>query len=148
MKFTLPNYLRDLHSALLLVDDAPLECDGHTMMISNALSNASIPHERILGTVRNSHNEFCLYPHLWLKLDDYIIDYRLRMWLNVPYGTSISQSAPHGIFPSNYDMSKYLYEEIQIRPAKLLDNKLLSMITDGYSDKLTIPQSVISRYKG
>lgn len=147
MSIILPRHLNDLHNALLLVDEAPLECDGHTMMISNALVDACIPHERVLGTVRGLQNKFCFYPHLWLNLDGYIIDYRLRMWVNLSYGTSVSDTAPHGIFPANSDEMNYLYEKHQVSPAKLLDKDLLSFISDGFSSRLTIPESTIACYK-
>nr|WDS96526.1 hypothetical protein VW1E2_00058 [Enterobacter sp.] len=48
MSTALPCHLNDLHHALLLVDKVPLESDGHTMMICNALLKSNIPHERIL----------------------------------------------------------------------------------------------------
>jgi hypothetical protein len=147
MSIILPSHLVDLHNAFLLMDEAPLECDGHTMIISNALVKACIPHERILGTVRGQHNGFCLYPHLWLMLDGYIIDYRLRMWVNLSDGTSVSDTAPHGIFPANSDEINYLYEKHKIVPAKLLDKDLLSFISDGFSDRLTIPESTIDWFK-
>lgn len=143
----LPSHLNDLHNALLLVDEAPLECDGHTMIISNALVAARIPHERILGTVSGKYNGFCFYPHLWLSLDGYIIDYRLRMWLKLSYGALATDTAPHGIFPANSDEMNYLYEKHQVSPAKLFDKNLLSLISDGYSSRLTIPESTIAWYK-
>ncbi|ENC0145079.1 hypothetical protein ABJ763_001553 [Escherichia coli] len=147
MRSRLPPPLIDLHKALLLVDEAPLECDGHTMLISNALVEARIPHERILGTVHGQHNGFCLYPHLWLKLDGYIIDYRLRMWVNLSDGASVPGTAPHGIFPANSDEMNYLYKKHQVAPAKLFNKDLLSLISDGFSNKLTIPETTISWYK-
>lgn len=147
MRSRLPQPLIDLHKALLLVDEAPLECDGHSMMISNALMMACIPHERILGTVRGLHNDFCIYPHFWLTLDGYIIDYRLRMWVNLSDGSSVFGTAPHGIFAANLDEMNYLYEKHKIAPAKLFDKDLLSLISDGFSSRLTIPESTIAWFK-
>ncbi len=34
MKPQLPTYLHELHCSLLTVNSAPLECDGHTLMLS------------------------------------------------------------------------------------------------------------------
>lgn len=147
MSTTLPRHINDLHHALLLVDKAPLECDGHTMMISNALLKASIPHERILGKVSGMQNDFCFSPHFWIKLDAFIIDYRLKMWVNLIYGESVSKTAPHGIFPANSVELNYLYEGLFFCPTKLLGNDILNFISEGYSNKLTIPETTISSYK-
>lgn len=134
----LPDYLNDLHHALLAVDDAPLECDGHTLLVSQALSRKNIPHQRVLGKVCGRDNGFTLSPHCWIVLDGHILDYRLRMWVRLQLGDEIAAQAPHGIFSGNSSRLRYQYQAIQPFPAKLMDPALLNVLTEGYSDRLHI----------
>ncbi|MBL2132610.1 hypothetical protein ELI69_30010, partial [Klebsiella pneumoniae] len=68
-----------LNNILQAIDDAPVECDGHTLMISSALKHAGISHPRIYGVVKNPKTDFELYPHFWIQIGDFTLDYRLRM---------------------------------------------------------------------
>lgn len=61
-------------------DVLPLECDGHTMVVSCLLDRFCIPHQRIVGEVTLAGTCQIIRPHLWIEYDEYIIDYRLRMW--------------------------------------------------------------------
>lgn len=141
MDTNLPSYLKTLHQAFLLVDDAPLECDGHTMMVSLALSRENIPHQRILGKVYGLDNGFALTPHCWIELDGHILDYRLRMWVRLQLGDEVAAQAPHGIFSDNSSRLRYQYQAIQPFPAKPMAPALLNVLTEGYSDRLHIPGS-------
>lgn len=42
-----------LNNILQAINDAPVECDGHTLMISSALKHAGISYQRICGVVKN-----------------------------------------------------------------------------------------------
>lgn len=142
-----PDHLNDLHHALLAVDDAPLECDGHSLMVSLALEREKIPHQRVMGRVQGLDSDFVLYPHCWIVLDGHIVDYRLRMWLRPQFGAEVTTEAPHGIFTHNPFRMRYQYHQIQLFPAKPMAQELLNVITGGYSSRLQIPQSCISRLK-
>ena len=77
-------------------DVLPLECDGHTMVVSCLLDRFCIPHQRIVGEVTLAGTGQIIRPHLWIEYDEYIIDYRLRMWARK---TEDNVSlVPHGIF--------------------------------------------------
>lgn len=140
----LPDHLNDLYRALLQVDDAPLECDGHSLMVSLALARENIPHQRVIGQVSGLDSDFVLSPHCWIMLDGYIVDYRLRMWIHLYFGVEMAAKAPHGIFPCSSSRMQYRYQQIQHLPATPMDEGLLDIITDGYSSRLKIPQSCIS----
>ena len=48
----------------------PLECDGLTRVISYILNKNGIEHKVMIGDIGTIH--------LWIELDDYIIDYKAR----------------------------------------------------------------------
>lgn len=112
-----PIHLSDLNDAFLAVDSAKLECDGHTLMLSHALMEAKIPHLRFLGKVTVKGCDFVLSPHLWLQIDGFTVDYRLRMWINLFCGPDKASGAPHGIF-SSLHYPKHHYEPLRPAPCK------------------------------
>ncbi|EEP4004663.1 hypothetical protein HB435_002620 [Salmonella enterica subsp. enterica serovar Stanley] len=140
-----PIHLSDLNDAFLAVDSAKLECDGHTLMLSHALTEAKIPHLRLLGKVTVEECDFVLSPHLWLQIDDFTVDYRLRMWIKLFCGPDKASEAPHGIF-SNLQYPKHHYEALRPAPYNRLDPNLLDLITDGFASKICIPDSTLSFY--
>lgn len=144
-RISLPLHLSALHDAFLAVDNAALECDGHTLMLSHALSKAKVPHFRLLGKVTARRYDFELFPHLWLQIDDFIVDYRLRMWISLFCGSGRAIEAPHGIF-SSIEHPEYTYEPMKPLPGKELEPQLLDLITDGYSSKICIPEVTSSWY--
>lgn len=89
------------------LDPCYLECDGLSSVISSLLSAVGISHNLFVGSAKKSGN-IGISPHLWIEVDDYIIDYRLRMWLGD------DPSIPHGIFKRSecshitYSNSAYL----------------------------------------
>lgn len=116
-----PIHLSDLNDAFLAVDSAKLECDGHTLMLSHALMEAKIPHLRFLGKVTVKGCDFVLSPHLWLQIDGFTVDYRLRMWINLFCGPDKASGAPHGIF-SSLHYPKHHYEPLRPAPCNLLNS--------------------------
>lgn len=142
----IPAHLACLHNALMAVDPAPVECDGHTLMISIALAKAGIPHERIVGCVSGQGGLFTLTPHLWINLDGFIVDYRLRMWVHIISGAELVAGAPHGIFPASSDEHDYQYTATGISPASDINMGILNLMTDGFAGKLAIPESVSQHY--
>jgi hypothetical protein len=73
------------------LDPCYLECDGLTSVISSLLTGAGVSHRIFIGSAKTEGN-FGISPHLWIEVDDYVIDYRLRMWLGD------DPSIPHGFF--------------------------------------------------
>lgn len=145
MKPYLPPYLNALHHSLVSVDSAPLECDGHTLMLSHALTEAKIPHIRLLGKVAVPGCDFVLSPHLWLQIEGFTVDYRLRMWISLFCGPDKALMAPHGIF-SSLQYPDYQYEPLSPSPGKQLEPTLLDLITEGYYSKICIPELNLSWY--
>ncbi|WP_181554074.1 hypothetical protein [Citrobacter freundii] len=140
-----PIHLSDLNDAFLAVDSAKLECDVHTLMLSHALMEAKIPHLRFLGKVTVKGCDFVLSPHLWLQIDGFTVDYRLRMWINLFCGPDKASGAPHGIF-SSLHYPKHHYEPLRPAPCNLLAPNLLDLITDGFASKICIPESTLAWY--
>lgn len=143
---TIPAHLACLHDALMSVDAAPVECDGHTLMVSNALSKAGIHHERVVGSVSGQAGRFTLAPHLWINIDGFIVDYRLRMWVCILSGPDQAAGAPHGIFPANSGEYGYQYTETGKSPASNINMGILDLMTDGFAGKLQIPETISVYY--
>ncbi|MCU4650305.1 hypothetical protein, partial [Klebsiella pneumoniae] len=103
-----------LNNLLQAIENAPVECDGHTLMISSALNHAGISHQRMCGVVKNPKTYFELYPHFWIEIGEFTLDYRLRMWVELYSGGKLSEGAPHGIFDARG--LEYLYTSGSICP--------------------------------
>lgn len=56
-----------------------LECDGVTNLLAYYLHKIGVEYEVFLGAVYLIDNTFS--PHYWIESDEYIIDFRTRMWL-------------------------------------------------------------------
>lgn len=138
----IPAHLACLNDALMSVDAAPVECDGHTLMVSIALSKAGIPHKRVFGSVSGQAGRFTLAPHLWINIDGFILDYRLRMWVRILSGPDHVAGAPHGIFPISSRSHDYKYTSRGVSPTSDISMGVLNLITDGFAGKLVIPESV------
>ena len=54
----MPECLVMLNNVLQVIENAPVECDGHTLMISSALNHAGISHQRMCGVVKNHKTDF------------------------------------------------------------------------------------------
>ncbi len=86
-------WLQWLEQDLLQLDDCQIECNGMSWSVSYLLDQAGIEHECMLGFVIDEFSGQAVTPHYWIKLeDDWIIDYRLRMWLGD------TDDVPHGVF--------------------------------------------------
>jgi hypothetical protein len=90
-----------------------LECDGLSKVISGILTLAGVKHLIEVGTLLTPRGEI---PHHWIRIDDdFIIDYRARMWLGN------GDEVPHGIFQSeNYQMEGYISPEDAFDFGKIL----------------------------
>ena len=123
-----------LNNILQAIDDAPVECDGHTLMISSALKHAGISHQRMCGVVKNPKTNFELYPHFWIQIGEFTLDYRLRMWVGYYSGEKLAEDAPHGIF--HVLGLEYQYASGSLCPPAELDFNLLNFMSDGFYGKI------------
>ncbi len=114
----MPDCLVKLNNLLQAIENAPVECDGHTLMISSALNHAGISHQRMCGVVKNPKTYFELYPHFWIEIGEFTLDYRLRIWVELYSGGKLSEGAPHGIFDARG--LEYLYTSGSICPPPAL----------------------------
>lgn len=118
-------FLEELESSLLYLDDCDVECDGMTYAISYLLGKAGIAHARKIGHVECPQTFQVVHPHCWIELDaDTVIDFRLRMWLGD------EDRIPHGVFRVSEHDIRYT-GQIQDRPiptpavlALMTNNKL------------------------
>jgi hypothetical protein len=86
-----------LQVALLPLSRAPLECDGLTSALTTVLTAAGLPHTVYGGALRHLQRGFQPPIHFWIMLDEYVLDFRARMWLGE------SDDVPHGVFrPSDF----------------------------------------------
>ncbi|HGO4661033.1 hypothetical protein AAGQ22_17940 [Klebsiella pneumoniae] len=134
----MPECLVMLNKLLQVIENAPVECDGHTLMISSALNHAGISHQRMCGVVKNHKTDFELYPHFWIQIGEFTLDYRLRMWVELYSGENLAESAPHGIFVARG--LEYIYTSGSICPPPALDFNLLNLISDGYYEKINFSE--------
>ena len=136
----LPPKLAAIKKALDPIHLAPVECDGITLLVCSALHRHSIPFIRMLGYVESTLTEHIVEPHMWVELDGWIIDYRLRMW--VPESVGHQEIIPHGIF--SYDAAEDYGFNYQGDPIgfKVLSDSILNFMSDGYYCKLIIPESI------
>lgn len=72
------------------VDQYRVECDGATRIVHLALVRAGVAHECMEGYVLDRHGDAVVQPHYWVEAEDFLIDYRLRLWAG--------PEAPHGVF--------------------------------------------------
>src|SRR5690554_6287510 len=121
--------LSSIGSALLYLDDCPLECDGMTYAISYLLKEAGIAHRSMIGAAVNLDGGGTVFPHCWIELSSkHVIDFRLRMWLG-DY-----ESIPHGVFDSSQQRILYRGEE---RSEMSLGLEVLSLLTEGKIHDIT-----------
>lgn len=125
--------LQHLNQVFLKYDQVPVECDGHTLIVSNLLTQQRITHKRVYGEVILSTGQV-VSPHFWITSSSYIIDYRLRMWGR--WSVSDPDTLPHGIFSTDSVPSNVIYAERGSAPAPMLNDAIINLMTDGYWTKI------------
>lgn len=105
--------IRQLHHALSVLDDCPVECDGFARLATTVLTQLGIEHKVHTGAVQvgdTAGDDVDLPYHFWLICDSdegaVLIDYRLRMWLG--------NEAPHGVMgaaktDAGFEVGDYRY---------------------------------------
>lgn len=79
----------ELRSLTQHVDALPLECDGASRLVHLALTRAGVTHQVMTGKVYSGIDTI-LPIHYWIRVGQFTIDYRARMWMG--------PNAPHGVF--------------------------------------------------
>ena len=121
--------LAQLEQVLLKYDQIPVECDGHTLIVSHLLNHFHIPHRRAQGKVILSTGQI-ISPHFWIICHSYTVDYRLRMWGR--FSVSDLETLPNGFFPSEAIPSYVEYVEMGTAPPPKLSDGIIDIMTDGY----------------
>lgn len=123
----------ELEILLLALDDAPVECDGMTYAISHLLDRAGINHRCMMGHVQEQTTGSAVSPHLWIELgDDWIIDFRLRMWLGD------DDRIPHGVF-CREDYPELSFDGSSRRRICTISEAVLNEITEGRLSHVKVP---------
>lgn len=122
----------ELEFALLPLEDAKIDSDCMTIVISNALSEQGIFHQCRMGCAEDRLSRMATAPHCWIELEKgWCIDLRLRQWLGD------EDDLPHGVFqPSNYPRVRYQGTAWLV--SRLDAGDLRAMTNDVY-DKLKLP---------
>lgn len=131
----LEDKLARLDQVLHKYDQVPLECDGHTLIVSNLLRQLQITHQRSYGKVVLSTGQI-ISPHLWITCHSYTIDYRLRMWGS--FSVSDLDTLPHGLFFNEVIPSSVEYVEMGNAPAPMLNDDIFDLLTDGYWTRMKV----------
>ena len=124
----------ELDMILVALEDCPIHCVEMTYSISHLLKQAGIDHLCMSGAVTDDVTSDSVVPHCWVELeDDWVIDYRLRMWLGD------EDRIPHGVFrKATYPGLSYYGQVCQVRAP---NRDLILMFTGGLIDKLVLPNA-------
>lgn len=121
-----------LELALLPLEDAPVECDGMSYLISAALASADITHSLYAGCLIDGLKGDTVLPHVWIGIEcrdgTAIIDFRARMWLGDV------DDVPHGVFNAQ-EHARFQYHGHLGQPPRL-DRDILNAMSDGRYDQV------------
>lgn len=109
------HFTAQLQAWLDPLDEAAVECDGMSRIISALLTDSLIEHTVMGGLLIDmhklndpsvGHEEGCACTHWWIELPTgHVIDYRARMWMG--------QEAQHGVFlPDNSHFNYRAHEPV------------------------------------
>lgn len=113
----------ELELALLTLEDARIDSDCMTFVVSSILSKNHIFHQCRIGYVEDRATRMLTSAHCWIELEQgWCIDLRLRHWLGD------EDEIPHGVFRfSDYPRVKYQGLPLQVAT---LDETQLAALTD------------------
>lgn len=83
--------LQSLQEWLTPLSESPVECDGLTRMACLLLEREGIDHQAHMGSMEVAGVGTIGF-HMWIELEEGVIDFRARMWLGE------SAEVPHGVF--------------------------------------------------
>lgn len=107
-----------LENLLKPITEVPVECDGFTRLAATILSAHKIDHTVMVGALHGPEDSIPL--HYWIECEDFVIDYRARMWLG--------NDAPHGVFQKEYPW-KYAGKPIEMNPLDPMLFQILSGVS-------------------
>ena len=122
----------ELEFALLSLEDARVDSDCMTFVISKILDDRGVFHQCRVGYAEDRLSRMTTAPHCWIELEQgWCIDLRLRQWLGD------EDDLPHGVFqPSNYPRVRYQGTAWLV--SRLNTEDLRAMTNDAYS-KVKLP---------
>ncbi|KPD23268.1 MULTISPECIES: hypothetical protein [Gammaproteobacteria] len=122
----------ELEFALLPLEDAKIDSDCMTFVISNALSEQGVFHQCRIGYAEDRLGQMATAPHCWVELEQgWCIDLRLRQWLGD------EDDLPHGVFqPCNFPRVRYQGTALVVPH---LDAEVLRVMTDDAYNKVKLP---------
>ena len=119
----------ELEFTLWPLEDAKIDSDCMTSVISNALSERGIFHQCRIGYAEDRLSRMTTSPHCWVELEQgWCIDLRLRQWLGD------EDDLPHGVFqPSDYPRVRYqgtalLVPRLDVEDLKAMTNEVYSKV--------------------
>lgn len=122
----------ELEFTLLQLEDARIDSDCMTYIVSRILEEHATFHQCRIGYAEDRLSGVITSPHCWIELEQgWCIDLRLRQWLGD------EDDLPHGVFqPSDYPRVRYQGAALLTPHFDLED--LMAMTNDTYSKvKLT-----------
>ena len=122
----------ELEFALLSLEDARVDSDCMTFVISKILNDRGVFHQCRVGYAEDRLSRMTTAPHCWIELEQgWCIDLRLRQWLGD------EDDLPHGVFqPTNYPRVRYQGTALVVPHLDVED--LRAMTNDAYS-KVKLP---------
>jgi hypothetical protein len=122
----------ELEFALLSLEDARVDSDCMTFVISKILDDRGVFHQCRVGYAEDRLSRMTTAPHCWVELEQgWCIDLRLRQWLGD------EDDLPHGVFqPTNYPRVRYQGTALVVPHLDVED--LRAMTNDAYS-KVKLP---------
>ncbi|MAK50718.1 hypothetical protein [Marinobacter sp.] len=122
----------ELEFALLSLEDARVDSDCMTFVISKILDDRGVFHQCRVGYAEDRLSRMTTAPHCWIELEQgWCIDLRLRQWLGD------EDDLPHGVFqPTNYPRVRYQGTALVVPHLDVED--LRAMTNDAYS-KVKLP---------
>jgi len=122
----------ELEFALLQLEEARINSDCMTYVISRILDEHSVFHQCRIGYAEDRLSRMTTAPHCWVELEQgWCIDLRLRQWLGD------EDDLPHGVFqPSDYPRARYQGTAFLVPRLDVED--LRAMTNDAYN-KVKLP---------
>ena len=117
----------ELEFALLQLEEARIDSDCMTYVISKILDEHGVFHQCRVGGAEDRLSRMTTSPHCWIELQQgWFIDLRLRQWLGD------EDDLPHGVFqPSDYPRVRYQGHALMV--PHLDRDDLMGMTNDTYS---------------
>lgn len=123
----------ELEFALLQLEEARIDSDCMTYVISKILDEHGVFHQCRVGCAEDRLSHMTTSPHCWIELEQgWCIDLRLRQWLGD------EDDLPHGVFqPSDYPRVRYQGTALLVPH---FDREDLMVMTNEAYNKVKLPR--------